>query len=106
MSQVRKLCQILVESNLQLCESIKEEGVNVQNLYDYFKWTARKINKLSKMIEENDEIHDNKPRCKDEEGAQNNDEEYDKLIDRTEKLKQSRNIDKKNGTRLMMKMMN
>ena len=61
-SQVVELCQILVESNLQLCESIKENGFDVQDLYTHLKWTAEKINKLSKIIEKNDEIHDIKPR--------------------------------------------
>ena len=46
-SQVQNLCQILVESNLQLCESIKENGFDVQNLYNHFKWTAKKISKLN-----------------------------------------------------------
>ena len=95
-SQVQNLCQILVESNLQFCESIKENGFDVQNLYNHFKWTAKKINKLSKMIEENDEIHDTKPRCKEERRAQYNDEEFNKLIDRIEKLKQERQNKVKN----------
>ena len=95
-SQVVELCQILVKSNLQLCESIKENGFDVQNLYNHFKWTAKKINKLSKMIEENDEIHDIKPRYKEERGAQYNDEEYNKLMDRIEKIKQDRQNEVKN----------
>ena len=89
-SQVQNLCQILVESNLQLCESIKENGFDVQNLYNHFKWTSKKINKLSKMIEENDEIHDTIPRRKEERRAQYNEEEYDKLISRNEKIKRDR----------------
>ena len=89
-SQVQKLCQILVESNLQLCESIKENGFDVQNLYNHFKWTAKEINKLSKMIEKNDEIHNIKPRCKVERRAQYNDEEFNNLIDKIEKIKQDR----------------
>ena len=95
-SQVQNLCQILVKANPQFCESIKENGFDVQNLYNHFKWTAKKINKLSKMIEENDEIHDTKPRCREERRAQYNDEEFDKLIDRTEKLKQERQNEVKN----------
>ena len=95
-SQVVELCQILVESNLQLCESIKENSFDVQDLYTHLKWTAEKINKLSKMIEKNDEIRDIKPRCKEERRAQYNDEEYNKLIDRIEKLKQMRQNEVKN----------
>ena len=95
-SQVQNLCQILVESNLQLCESIKENGFDVQNLYNHFKWTAKKISKLNKMIEENDEIHDTKPRCKEKRRAQYNDEEYNKLISRIEKIKQDRQNEVKN----------
>ena len=95
-SQVQNLCQILVESNLQLCESIKENGFDVQNLYNHFKWTSKKINKLSKMIEENDEIHDTIPRCKEERRAQYNEEEYDKLISRNKKIKQDRQNEVKN----------
>ena len=95
-SQVVELCQILVESNLQLCESIEENSFDVQSLYNHFKWTAKKINKLSKMIKKNDEIHDTKLECKEEQRAQYNDEEYNKLIDRIEKLKQERQNQVKN----------
>ena len=89
-SQVVELCQILVESNLQLCESIKENSFDVQDLYSHLKWTAEKINKLSKIIEKNDEIHDRKPRCKEEQRAQYNHAQYNKLIDRIKKIKQDR----------------
>ena len=104
-SQVVELCQILVESNLQLCESIKENSFDVQDLYSHLKWTAEKISKLSKIIEKNYEIHDIKPRykeerraqyndikprCKEERRAQYDDEEFNKLIDRIEKIKQGR----------------
>ena len=101
-SQVVELCQILVQSNLQLCESVKENDFDVQNLYNHFKWTAKKINKLSKMIKENDEINNTKPRCKEEQRAQFNDEEYNKLIDRIEKIKQNVKVKSKmikNGMR-------
>ena len=89
-SQVVELRQILVESNLQLCESIKENSFDVQDLYSHLKWTAEKINKLSKIIEKNDEIHDKKPSCKEEQRAQYNHEQYNKLIDRIKKVKQDR----------------
>ena len=95
-SQVVELCQILVESNLQLCESIEENSFDVQSLYNHFKWTAKKINKLSKIIKKNDEIHDTKPECKEEQRAQYNDKEYNKLIDRIEKLTQERQNQVKN----------
>ena len=95
-TQVVQICQILVESDLQLCESIKENSFDVQSLYNHFKWTSKKINKLSKMIKKNDEIHDTKPECKEEQRAQYNDEEYNKLIDRIEKLKQERQNQVKN----------
>ena len=100
MSQVvvKDLCQILVKSNLQLCRSIKEDGLDVQQLYNHFRNTAKKINELSKLIE-TDEIPENQPRCKEERQTQYEDQEYDKLIDRIEKLKKSRNILIKNGTR-------
>lgn len=51
---------------------------------------AEKFSEFSDMIEKNDDIHDTKPRCKEERRAQYNDEEFDKLIDRIEKLKQDR----------------
>ena len=95
-TQVVQICQILVESDLQLCESIEENSFDVQSLYNHFKWTSKKINKLSKMIKKNDEIHDTKPECKEEQRAQYNDEEYNKLIDRIEKLKQERQNQVKN----------
>ena len=48
------------------------------------------------MIKENDEIHNTKPRCKEERRAQYNDEEYNKLISRIEKIKQDRQNEVKN----------
>ena len=42
------------------------------------------------MIEENDEINDTKPRCKEERKDQYNNEEYNKLVHRIEKIKQDR----------------
>ena len=89
-SEVQKLCQVLVKSNLQLCELIKENSFVLQDLYNHFKSTAKKIDKLSKMIEENDEINDTKPRCKEERKDQYNNEEYNKLVHRIEKIKQDR----------------
>ena len=61
------------------------------------------------MIKENDEINNTKPRCKEERRAQYSDEEYNKLIDRIEKIKQNVKVKSKmikNGMRWMMKMMN
>ena len=84
-SQVVELCQILVQSNLQLCELIKENGLDLQDLYSHFKRTANKINKLGEIVEKNEEIHEKKPRCKEERRAQYNDEEFNKLIDSIEK---------------------
>ena len=74
----------MVESNLQLCESIKDNSFDVQDLYSHLKWTAEKNNKLSKIIEKNDEMHEIKPRCKEEQRAQYNDKQYNKFIDRIE----------------------
>ena len=59
-SQVVELCQILVQSNLQLCELIKENGLDLQDLYSHFKRTANKINKLGEIVEKNEEIHEKK----------------------------------------------
>ena len=89
MSQVvvKKLCQILVKSNLQLCQSIRKGGVDVQKLYKHFEKTDQKINEFSKIIE-NIETKNNE--------TQDNVEEYDKLIDRIEKIKQDRQKDIEN----------
>ena len=54
------------------------------------------------MIKENDEINNTKPRCKEERRAQYSDEEYNKLIDRIEKIKQNVKVKSKmikNGMR-------
>ena len=88
-SQVVELCQILVESNLQLCQSIRDGTFNVYELCEHFEKTAIQIDKLSKTIE-HFKPQNNKPRCKEELRAQYNDEEYNKLMDRIEKLKQMR----------------
>ena len=86
-SQVVELCQILVESNIQLCQTIREGRFNVPELREHFEKTAIQIDKLSKTIEYL-KTKDNKPRCKEERRAQYNDEQYDKLINRIEKIKQ------------------
>ena len=88
-SQVQKLCQILVESNLQLCQTIREGRFNVHELCEHFEKTAIQIDKLSKK-NEYFKTQDNKPRCKEERRAQYNEEENVKLLDRIEKIKQER----------------
>ena len=52
-SQVQKLCQILVESNLQLCQTVREGRINVHELCEHFEKIAIQIDKLSKRIKEN-----------------------------------------------------
>ena len=48
---VLNLCNILVESNNQLCKQIQKGGINEENLYNHFKNTAKTIKKYSKFIE-------------------------------------------------------
>ena len=83
------------QPNLKLCQSIREEKFDVYELCEHFEKTAQKINKLSKIIEKN-ETQNNQPSCKEERRAQYNDEEYNKLIDRIEKIKQKRQKDIEN----------
>ena len=92
--EVLDLCNILVESNVQLCKQIQKGGINEENLYNHFKNTAKTIKKYSKLIEPYGSLS-TKPRYKEEEREQYNDEEYDKLISRIEKIKQDRQNDKK-----------
>ena len=99
-SQVQKLCQILVESNLQLCQTVREGRINVHELCEHFEKTAIQIDKLSKRIKENYKIHDNKPRCREERRAQYNDEEFAKLISRIEKIKQDRQNEVENDKKM------
>ena len=94
---VLNLCNILVESNVQLCKQIQKGGIDEENLYNHFKNTAKTIKKYSKFIEshsslstEPHSIFPAKPRCKEEAREQYNDEEYAKLISRIEKFKQDR----------------
>ena len=94
---VLNLCDILVESNVQLCKQIQKGGIDEENLYNHFKNTAKTIKKYSKLIESQCNLStepqgslSTKPRCKEEAREQYNDEEYDKLISRIEKIKQDR----------------
>ena len=48
---IKSLYQVLVNSNLQLCELINQNGFDIQDLYDHFKFTAEKISEFSDMIE-------------------------------------------------------
>ena len=94
---VLNLCNILVESNVQLCKQIQKGGIDEENLYNHFKNTAKTIKKYSKFIESHSSLstepHSSfpgKPRCKEEAREQYNDEEYAKLISRIEEFKQDR----------------
>ena len=100
---VLNLCNILVESNVQLCKQIQKGGLDEENLYNHFKNTAKTIKKYSKLIESHSnfstEPHGSlstKPRCKEEARDQYKDEEYDKLVSRIEKIKQDRQNEVKN----------
>ena len=90
------LCNILVESNYQLCKQIQKGGIDEENLYNHFKNTAKTIKKYSKYIESHSSLstepHSSpvKPLFKEEVREQYNGEEYDKLITRIEKIKQDR----------------
>ena len=90
------LCNILVESNYQLCKQIQKGGIDEENLYNHFKNTAKTIKKYSKYIESHSSLstepHSSpvKPLFKEEVREQYNGEEYDKLISRIEKIKQDR----------------
>ena len=75
------ICNIMVASNLQVSKIIQKNGFNRTILSEHFRNTAKEFKKYSKIIESHDSLSA-EPICKDEEGAQYNDEEYDKLIDR------------------------
>ena len=102
-SQVVELCQIWVKSNLQLCFSIESYGLHPREIHAHLKYTARKINELSKLIETDEnkprckkekkvhyEDEEYMPRCKKEKKVQYEGKEYNKLISRIEKFKQDR----------------
>ena len=48
---IQDLCNILVDSNFQVCKLIKGGGFNESNLYNHFKNTTKVIKKFSKIIE-------------------------------------------------------
>ena len=94
---VLDLCNILVESNVQLRKQIQKGGIDEEKLYNHFQNTAITIKKYSKLIESHSNLSTEphislpaKPRCKEERRAQYNDEEFDKLIDKIEKIKHDR----------------
>ena len=78
----------------QQSKQIQKGGLDEENLYNHFKNTAKAIQKYSKLIGSHSNLS-TKPRCKEEARDQYNDEEYDKLISRIEKIKQDRQNDKK-----------
>ena len=75
------LCDILVHSNLQICNLIKRRGYNKSNSFDHFNSTAKTIKKLSKIIESQSSL----PTENQEEGKKD-----DKLMARIENIKQNR----------------
>ena len=85
--------QILVESNLQLCQLIKQGQYCERELYKHFKKTAHTINELSKLIEQNSSSYasNNEPKCHEGAKQQYDDKSYNKLIARIEKIKQKVN---------------
>ena len=96
------LCNILVESNYQLCKQIQKGGIDEENLYNHFKITAKTIKKYSKFIESHGSLStephgslSTESGCKDEKKEENDEKDYDKLISRIEKIKQDRQNDKK-----------
>ena len=91
---VLNLCNILVESNNQLCKQIQKGGIDEENLYNHFKNTAKTIKIYSKFIESHGSLS-TESGCKDEKKEENDEEDYDKLISRIEKIKQDRQNDKK-----------
>ena len=100
--EVLNLCNILVESNVQLCKQIQKGGIDEENLYNHFKNTAKTIKKYSKFIESHGSLStephgslSTKSGCKDEKKEENDEEDYDKFISRIEKIKQDRQNDKK-----------
>ena len=99
---VLNLCNILVESNNQLCKQIQKGGIDEENLYNHFKNTAKTIKKYSKFIESHGSLStephgslSTESGCKDEKKEENDEKDYDKLISRIEKIKQDRQNNKK-----------
>ena len=78
----------------QQSKQVQKGGLDEENLYNHFKNTAKAIQKYSKLIGSHSNLS-TKPRCKEEARDQYNDEEYDKLISRIEKIKQDRQNDNK-----------
>ena len=89
---VLNLCDILVESNVQLCKQIEKDGLDEENLYNHFKNTAKTIKKYSKFVKSHGSLS---AKPEEEASEEYNDEEYNKLITRIEKIKQDRQNDKK-----------
>lgn len=48
---IEDLCDVLVDSILEVCRLIKGGGFNESNLYNHFKNTAKIIKKYSKIVE-------------------------------------------------------
>lgn len=92
---VLNLCDIVVDSNNQLCKQIRKGVINEEKLYNYFKNTAITLKKYSKFVESHSSLSA-KPGCEEEAREQYNDEEYDKLITRIEKIMQNRQKDIEN----------
>ena len=80
-NMILDLCDILVQSNLQICDLIKGGGYNKSSLFDHFNSTAKIIKKLSKIIESQSSF----PTENQEEGRKD-----DKLMARIKYIKQNR----------------
>ena len=97
------LCDILVESNLLICEKIQEGKLDKKSLYSHFKYTAEKIRLYGEFLEERGRLLTEPqgglftaPEFKEEARDQYNGGVCDKLISRIEKIKQDRQKDIEN----------
>ena len=87
--QLEYLCDILIWQNNAICKSISKGKFNELESYKYFKETAREIKNFKKTLS-HDSLPAEPPMTREEQQEQYQEEEYDKLVTRFEKIKQKR----------------
>ena len=86
MSQIEKLCDILLPQNLNICKSIASGKFSQRKLLKYFQESAQEI-KLFKKAMSHRSLSAESPMTKEERSDQYQNKEYEKLVTRMEKIK-------------------
>lgn len=90
---MENLCQLLIQQNYSICKSISRGKFDKLELYKYFREAVKSIKKVKKSLKSQPEAKPSGPEVKllkEVRREQYQNEEYEKLVLRIEKMKQKR----------------